>query len=646
MALLKLALVAPNEIVSIQDDSAVYAAQSIGRWTLGYPQGYPIWLALCREFNLPQRIAIEVLYLIAALTVAWAVNRWFGVLGGYLTFGLLAFSSSTIFLFNLGLADGLFVCLTLFALGFTILVFLFRNTYFIASAVLLGGTFGAMAITRNEDPLLLLWIALLVATCAIVWRPETAPWLGWKVWRTPLLVGLITSSVALLAVWSLCLSYYYSDGVFARGVALIPGHVKLLNNLAQIYTAEPLTRFVPISRKSREMAYAVSPTFAKYRPMIENPADGWQVLSREFGIPNGEIGGGWIWHAINTKVIPAQGGRPALAEAEYNKINSEIQKAFKDGRLKRRFILHPLIGGSPVHLLAELPPSIAAVTESALSSIPENRNDQAFDAPLFDKAFVRRSALVLRSPEMAIQGWAFVNRPGHRIVNVMIGSQIVNSAHITTLDRPDVVNAFGTQNGWKPAVIAFRTGLQSRLPDEVKITYLLDDGSRVQNDHLQNNQVKKLENKVVPGDDVIQGIDLAQPAIDVTAQQETRHQEELTLFSLSQSPSIRRFNAVIVFLGIVVAVYGSLRTRESVWKSYLLFLGLTLLLVCFRILFYSVLDARAWPGNQIRYLAPAHVLWLTSVAVSVSALVSFVRSVWPANRFNLTPAPTLSDSRS
>ena len=73
LAIAKLILVAQSEIVSIQDDSAVYASQSLGRWVLGYPQGYPIWLILCRAFEFPQRIAIEILFLLAAYVVTAAI---------------------------------------------------------------------------------------------------------------------------------------------------------------------------------------------------------------------------------------------------------------------------------------------------------------------------------------------------------------------------------------------------------------------------------------------------------------------------------------------------------------------------------------------------------------------------------------------
>lgn len=621
LAIAKLCLIAPNEIVSWPDDSVVYARQSLGPWTLGYPAGYPAWLSLCRLFGFPQRIAIELLYLTAAFAVAYALRKWFGGLAGYLTFSILAMSSSTFFLFDRGLADGFFACLTLFGLALTIRVLLAESTRgLLLWSTGLGGVLGIMSITRSEDPLLALWIICLVVASVIIRRRGDGRTSRRLEWAHSMLAGVIASAVAALVCLSLCFSFLLGEGVFARGVALMPGHVKLLDNLAKIQTGEPPIRFIPITKKSREMAYAASPTFAKYRSIIENPQDGWQSMSRQNGIPAGEIGGGWIWHAINTNLIATCGGSHTCAEGVYKRINSELDQAFHDGRLRKRFVINSLIGGNPIHLLSELPPSIDAVTTAMLSSSPENPEDQAIDEEIFDRAFVRRASLVPHDFNMTVQGWAFVNKPGHKITTVRISSPMVSDAPVSLLERPDVARGFIKQNGWSPLIVAFRANLMSRTSDQIRVTYSLDDGSTLMSDHLQAMRGSVLQNTSVLGDDVLQGIDLAGRQ-SAPRNESVRHKIEIYLFHFLQRIAIRRLSFCVILLAIFLNIGTLPKAKGAVSKSYLLFAAFTLVFVSCRVLFYSILDARAWPGNQIRYVTPAHQVWLVLIGVSLSSLV-------------------------
>jgi hypothetical protein len=622
--LAKLALVAHNEIISVADDSASYANQSVGPWVLDMPPGYSMWLRFCQIFGIPQRIMIEGLYLFAVLLVAYAGRKCFGVFAGYAIVASLSFAPSSYFLFDLGLTDGFYTCLTLMALGLSMLLLAAKTTLRIVTlAVGLGGILGIMAITRNEDPLVAFWVLSLVIALAIVWRRESVYILDWDFWRKSLAVGLVASATAWAIVFSLCLSYYSAQGVFARGRALIPGHIRLLRNLARIETGQPQVRFVPISQRSRELAYAVSPTLAKLRPLVENPQDSWQVVSRQFGLASGEIGGGWIWHAINDKMLSQRS--PAVAEAEYEKINAELQAAFDDGRLKRRFILHPFIGGNLLGLWREMRPSISAVVRSAFSAQPNNTTDQAFQSSLFDRAFVRRAALVpAKIVEVTVQGWAMVNKRGKKIATVIVSSDLVSSATILSQSRPDVVKAIGAQNGWDPDVVGFHTSLTSSSPDAVKVTYVLEDGTRLQGEHLKPAVVSKIENKLAPGNDILQGIDEAgSPSAEGF---DARRSIELNLYERLQSPALRRLGIVTFCLAFLVSGWAFIRERDLRFKVFFIFFSLSCALWTARILFYSLIDARAWPGDQIRYLAPANALALVTFSVSVAALIVFAAS--------------------
>lgn len=622
LALAKLALVANNEIITAPYDSEIYARQSVELWKLGIQPGYPIWLSLCSLFAVPQRLAIEGLYLVAALFVAVTGRRYFGFAAGLAIFALLALAPFTYFLFDNALSDGFFTCLTLLALGMTIRLFFAPTTLGItgwASGV--GITLGVMAITRNEDPLLAIWVFLCVGISAFLWRPAGASIFKFDSWRKPLMAGSITAAAACLLVLAIFVTYYFSDGVAARSLVSLPGHTRLLGNLARIETGEAPMRYVPISRKSRELAYGVSPALANLRSAVEDPRSIHQLVSRESGLPNGEIGAGWIWHAINSRNSLFSNGNSATAEAEYNKINAEIEAAFDDGRLKRRFIIHPLIGGDLAGLLMNLPHSISSVVASAFGAAPYQR-DRDHEAQLFDRVFFRRAALIGNELMMRVQGWAFVDRPGGRITSVLVGSPLAIHERIQTMARPDVVKVYSAEKGWKPDVVGYSADVKSRLPDDVTVTYFLDSGNHVQGDHLREMHVSTLGNQDPRGGAVIQGIDMVRPHPDARAG--ARHEIQLALVRFSQSTALHWGAAAVCALALIVIGRAVRRERDSRWKGLVAFFGFTLLVWCARILFYSVIDAAAWQVG-LRYLVSAHALGVVLFSVSFAVLAVFTR---------------------
>lgn len=624
IAILKLLFVSQNEILAIEDDSAAYAGQSLAAWSLRAPPGYPVWLHLCSFTGIPQRICIELLYLASSFFAAWVLKKCFGLATGFVTFVVLAWAPYTYFLFNHGWCDGFFTCLTLVGIGLSFLLLLSaRRTEILGLAFALGLVFGVMGLTRNEDPLVALWIALIVMAMAWFWKGGDSAFTPWKFWRKPLETGLASVAGYCLVVYGVALSYYLTDGVFARGVAVMPQHIRLLRNLAKIDTGKEQVRFVPISLRSRELAYNVSPSFAKLRARIEDVSDIWHFASLGAGIAPGEIGAGWIWHAINSKVLPLNGGSPAGAERTYRQINREIEEAFHDGRLKKRFIVHPLIGGNVPGLMRQLPQSMSAVVSSAVIPLPDYVKDPGAQAELFDQAFLRRTFLTSNAGIITVQGWAFILNPGHKLLNVSVGSSLVTSAEIQNIDRPDVINGYNKEAGWKPSVIGFRASVKGRSPDDVTIRYLLDDRSQVETDHLKPMAVSTLENKTVPQDKILQGIDLVSAAENPNRPLAFL-QTQAAVANFTTRPAFRWSALGIWVCFLITAVVTRVR-GWGIFQGELLTIFMAFMAVswCSRILFYSVLDAASWNANQIRYLAPAHAIGLLVLSVSVAGLFSF-----------------------
>ena len=622
LAIAKLILISSNEIICFQDDSATYARQAVGPWTLGFPPGYPLWLKLCALSGFPQRICIEILYLLAAFVVARAAQRLLGLLSGALFFAFLAFAPFSFFLFDHGLSDVFYAVLSVLAFGLSMTILTAEsNPNILAAAISLGVVLGVMSFTRNEDPLLIFWLALLMLASALAWNQNRDALLKLWAWRKPAATVAVSGVCCLLVVVALCFSFYLTEGVFARGLAVMPEHSKLLKNLASIDTGQPQIRYVSISRRSRELAYAVSPTLAKLQRQVEDPTDIWHTVSRQSGLPDGEIGTGWIWHTFNSKLMPVVKENRAAAEATYKQINAELERAFRDGRLKKRFILHPLLGGDLPALLHYIPASLSAVAQETFNSMKQDIQDDGLETGLFDRAFLRRSALE-GGPKVAVEGWAFVPVKGRAIRLMSISSDIDSSSRIDQIDRPDVDRFFEPQYGWHPSVMTFRADLRSSSTDKIIITYVLDDGSIVRSSNLSHLGISTLKSAGSPPTDVLQGVDVLSPHDVVKL--DVFHYKQARLVKIANSKNGHRV-AFAIFAAACILLFLSLIQRRNM--QWVRLPGIVLVfafsLWCARVLFYAVLDAGSWNAHQTRYLAPTNALGTIMLALCVCVLLTF-----------------------
>jgi hypothetical protein len=622
LAIAKLILVSSNEIICLQDDSATYARQAVGPWTLGFPPGYPLWLKLCAFSGFPQRICIEILYLLAAFVGARAAQRMLGLLSGVLFFTFLAFAPFSFFLFDRGLSDGFYAVLSVLAFGLSMSILAGETIpHVLAAASSLGAVLGVMSFTRNEDPLLFFWLVLLLLASALAWNHNRTSLLKLWAWRKPAATVAVSGFCGVVAVVALCFSFYLADGVFARGLAVMPEHSKLLKNLASIDTGQSQLRYVSISRRARELAYSVSPTLAKLQAQVEDPADVWHTVSRQSGLPEGEIGTGWIWHTFNSKLMPAVNESKAAAEATYKQINAELERAFREGRLKKRLILHPLLGGDLPALLHFLPASLSAVGHEALDSMKQDEHDDGLETTLFDQAFLRRAALE-EGPKVFIEGWAFVPVNGRKIVQMAIASDIEPSARIDQMERPDVYNVFVPQYGWRPSVIGFRSDLRSSSPDRITITYVLDDGSTVRTSHLAQLGISKLTNASSPQMDVLEGLDVLRP--HDAAKLSVLQYKQARLVKIANSKNGHRV-AIAIFAAASILLLVSIIQGRNLQRARLaaIVLAFAFSLWCARVLFYSVLDAGAWNAHQTRYLAATNAMGTIMLAQCVCVLLTY-----------------------
>jgi hypothetical protein len=148
-----------------------------------------------------------------------------------------------------------------------------------------------------------------------------------------------------------------------------PEFVSAYNSLARIEV--PRQRYIPIPKRARELAYAVSPAARELRPSIEG-ADGAGWIGTTCGTTpelcaTHDIGGGWAEWAFRDGAINAGHYDTAPhARAYYTRLAAEIDAACANGRLKcsaksASIFPPPMTPDGPAAILASLSHGISVL---------------------------------------------------------------------------------------------------------------------------------------------------------------------------------------------------------------------------------------------------------------------------------------------
>ncbi|MGI4779702.1 MAG: hypothetical protein ACRYGA_16570 [Janthinobacterium lividum] len=622
ISILKIVLVAGNEIVAIPYDSESYVRQTAYHiYDLGAPPGYPFWLALSGSTGLPQRISIEALLILTSFVLSLWLRKMFGGACGGLAFLMFVMSPATYFMFDYALSDGFYACLSILAIAFSgILIFSKSLRTKLVAALFLGATMGWMALTRNEDPLLFAWVGLILLLLSLhSFRTDARTSCGF-ILRNVVLTGVAIAVPAVVMVESVNWIHLNKSGVFARTLAGLPGHTLLLRNLAEIDADETAIHYVPVSAKARGLAYKASPTLQKYMPSVEDHDSIFQRVSRETGLPPGEIGAGWIWHVFNVPVLQVNG--VVGGELEYRRMNNELEAGFKSGLLKRKFILHSFATAPPMEILSQLPRSAWVVAKRSFQTYPQGI-DMAHEKQLFDAVNLRRAALTGGGYRHAIQGWAFMENRKAKIKSVMFvdGSE-QNPVTISYMPRTDVEEGFKKTDGLKPDVTGFKIDFYSSSQKMGKLLYFLEDGSTMIADDMPTG-VKKIEPKTSDGSTLYQGIDFSN--IEPVVRTGFRHRVQALLSSVANQNVVSSalIVALLALCVLSVAVGKHLPSRRS---SVQLFAFMVAALFLLRTLFYAVLESEAW-AVEVRYMLAANFMALALIAVLLTFCIDAIRNL-------------------
>lgn len=614
VVLLKFFLIANQEIVTELHDALNYVTQAdrLGvNFGLG-STGYTVWLAACKALSVPQRIAIELLWLASAAFLCLQIfpggrKRWALVA----VFAAAVFAPQTFHLFDRALTDGYFICLTALLLGLSIRVFrgdgLRRR---LPALIGMGAVLGLMAITRNEGVLLL---AFLAAWALLLGLYDA--WGGVRPMRK-ILAGVagalaVAGLFASILPGAVVLFNGWRYGVRTLSFVEMPSHMRLLKALAQIETGERNSRFVPISRRAREIAYAQSPTLAAFAPEVEDPGTSFQKESlAAIGRP-GEVGAGWIWHVFNSAAGPLGLAFPRDLDATYRQAIREIEKGFQAGSYKRRFVPHPFLGGDASAWLPYLGAGFSHAVQCVLT--PSERRGEAdlsaADRSLFDRVCLRRTSLTQRTA--CVRGWAFSTDANHPITSVST----------KTPPRPD--------NG--VSVNLPRRGLRSPAPhdqvpvpprpgfeafasiknegDWFKLAFFSGPewvGEIGEFDHDKSYTISGKYGDIVVGLDAIEtnGFRSASPL---------RESAKRILLKAAASPAVWIAGMVAGCLALGVLVIFRKREASRLW---IVSAGVLLIWSVIRLGFYSLISAAAWPAEP-RYLQNTAIFGMLAVVILI-----------------------------
>ena len=287
LALVKLWLLSPQEVIarSAPHDDTLFVGLALnilqGEWLGAYNQftlmkgsGYPLFIALSNLLGLPLILSQELLYLGSCFLFTWGV-RLMGAstILACISFALLAFNPFTynffpnVYPFRFGIYPA--VSLMIFALAQIILVRASHARRHWPLTFLLGLLLGWFWNIRGEA----IWIApvlgifLLFYWC-VTSRPEHSKGSRHALISVTATAVLVWTGVFLVNT-AISAKNYQTYGVYTTNEMTSPAFKSAYGGLLRIQQEEP-TRFVPVNREQRRVAYELSPAFRQLQHYFEN----------------------------------------------------------------------------------------------------------------------------------------------------------------------------------------------------------------------------------------------------------------------------------------------------------------------------------------------------------------------------------------
>lgn len=380
VALGKLWLVHTEEIYgSATEYDALWNLNAAKQWYWGSeyswtafarPPAYPLFIAFVHLCGIPLRVAIELMQAIGYLALIAALRRA-GVPRGIcvVSFAAMILHPGSFQHNSYTMSDSYYAAILPLALGGLLLtLFTARLTHAIWTGIALAVLWN----TREESFLIPAMLVVFFGTALLRQRAATSCWkAACRFWLGPGGTMLATLMVLILAVHS---ANYWAFQSFSKSELTSSNFQAAYKALLRIKPSRD-QRFVSVSNEALEMAYAVSPTFAKLKPQFTGDLGrNWQVPAREaLGIH--EIGAPWFLWALRSVAASSEGihETPASANRFYLEAAREINRACDEGRVPTRFVLSSFLDPGALSNICYMPesfPTIAGLFLTRFQKVP------------------------------------------------------------------------------------------------------------------------------------------------------------------------------------------------------------------------------------------------------------------------------------
>jgi hypothetical protein len=545
---------------------------------------YSLWLLFLHLFGIPLRLAMSISWLISIGYLAFALrwftdNKWIAAL----TFLLLAFHPYILIIFDNALAETFLTILSATVLAAGIEIWNCRKLdaglrHVIAKWIFIIGV--ALAYhTRKEGIVLLIPLALLAV---FSWQQRQQWWSqqGRKQLAIPLIVAPLFAVIVFGCV--LASANYLKWGVFARYELASSGYTSAIAALNSIDTGRT-PKHVTVTAKARLLAYEVSPTFSELRSFFEGET-GKSIslfLEQTVGGVHGEIGNGWFyWNLRDAGAGAGWHINAKTADAKYRAISEELNKAFNEGRLKKRtFVISSFLDPDINKWIEYVPQSVWNLIEIVVWPKIEYLHAHPESATL--KQFGKYVTILGRrniplSP--SISGW-LIAPIGTQVGFGTLEKQPLFWSPLSSTQRSDIPNGYSFTA--KSAAGENATHLYVRTPDTQQDTVVLSN--------LHEGQITTFGKMT----QIILGVD------ELTENKIARRLDRW----LSPVTVFYNWLGYLFFVSIGISfILMLVRRKLPSAVAVVIILESTAIIV--RILLLGILDASSWSGLQTRYILP------------------------------------------
>lgn len=626
---LKLLLVSQSEIYLSSGDNLTYVFYADHNYwgTPFLPDRPPVtslWMAFAHESGIRFRLLQEILYVSAVGAAAYALNK-VGVprLITVLFFALTLFAPIANYHLDFAMADGLYMSLQLWLISLLFLVLIASKTKETLSWSFLAGVAAATMIhTRMESE----FIALILVCFAILfvckeWRRKSN-----SAAMTFFVFAAISVPIAI-STFAIVISNINVYGYSGLGNVLTNGEAAVMKQLMRIDGGHD-GRYLPITARARALAFDASPSFRKWRGVIEDPFV--IKLSEDY---TGVVGGldtqrylPLLKRIGQTSAYPGLFGstdseddvksKVKSREAELDKIADELRQALDQGKVPARTAPFALIDPVAGTWLPLIPESLLKIGKLLFISPPPWVDMQGYG--LMKRESDRMTKVLNRDPYLTSKGplkGQMVVGPSKQIesvdlfVNALIfpmfaefdkqPSQKISAATLVQLSDKEYEFEFPVlDERWVPVTLALH----------VRFT----DGTVENISHLVTDAVVTLPPKYSTGV-VCYQINKFAPVISSNQARAYAVQGSLS----KAYPIVLLSISMLVVVGIVLSLllnYKSFMEKLTQTRDLILIMYLCVFTIVVRIILLCIVDVAAWHVD-IRYVTPIFPIFMLLLAL-------------------------------